>query len=238
MWFDLVPFAELFFTAATQIAAGIAFVSAAYLWGRYRQTPHTSTFLLFGFFLFIAIGYTLFVIDVFARFVPALAWIPPVIGTLGTYLGFIGVAFAASSAIYAMEWRTLTLLPFLIAVPLTIIAVLFFPTISHPGGADAFPANIFWWTTIGLLSLFFFVPIILYSLIYSRLRNEPFSGRGKALGLAIGLLLIFPAHITFVPIFVRATIRVLAFTILLIALTGWLDRFLDRGKNQTEPMTV
>ena len=33
--------------------------------------------------------------------------------------------------------------------------------------------------------------------------HEPFSRRGKALGLAIGLLLIFPAHITFVPITIR-----------------------------------
>ena len=75
-------------------------------------------------------------------------------------------------------------------------------------------------------------------LIYTRLRHEPFSRRGKALGLAIGLLLIFPAHITFVPITIRVAIRVLAFTLLLIAFTGWLDRFLDRGKTQTEPMTV
>ena len=234
MWFDLVPLPELFFSAATQIAAGLSFVSAAYLWGRYRKLPHTSTFLLFGFFLFIAIGYTLYVIDVFARYVPVLSWVPHVVGTLGTYLGFIGVAFAAASAIYAMEWRTLTLLPFLIAVPLTLVAVLFFPNIAQPGGAIDFPANIFWWSTIGLLSIFFFIPIILYSLIYSRLRHEPFSGRGKALGLAIGLFLIFPAHITFVPIFIRSTIRILAFTILAIALTGWLDRFLDRGKTQTE----
>ncbi len=238
MWFDFVPLPELYFATATQIAAAISFISAAYLWGRYRKLPHTSTFLLFGFFLFIAIGYVFFVVDMFVRFVPALSWIPSVVGTLGTYLGFIGVAFAAASAIYAMEWRTLTLLPFLIAVPLAIIAVLFFPDISRPGGAELFPANVFWWMTIGLLSLFFFIPIILYSLIYSRLRKEPFSGRGKALGLSIGLFLIFPAHITFVPIFVRATIRILAFTILLVALTGWLDRFLDRGNTQTEPVTA
>jgi hypothetical protein len=235
MWYDLVPLPELFFTAATQIAAGLSFISAAYLWGRHRKSPHASTFLLSGFFLFIAIGYILYVIDVLARFVPELVWVPPVIGTLGTYLGFIGVAFAAASAIFAMEWRTLTLLPFLIAVPLAIIAILFFPDISHPGVADLFPANVFWWSTVGLLSLFFFIPIILYALIYSRLRKELFSGRGKALGLALGLLLIFPAHITFVPIFIRASIRILAFVLLLIALTGWLDRFLDRGKDITEP---
>ncbi|MFX1564770.1 MAG: hypothetical protein ACFFCH_02145 [Promethearchaeota archaeon] len=238
MWYDFVPIAELFFTAATQIAAGLAFISATFLWGRYRIKPHYSTILLFSFFLFIAIGYILYVIDVFARFVPELSWVPPVVGTLGTYLGFVGVAFAAASAIYAMEWRPLTLLPFIIAIPLTIIAVFFFPEISHPGAAEVFPANVFWWSTIGLLSLFFFIPIILYSLIYKRLRKEPFSGRGKALGLALGLFLIFPAHITFVPIFIRATIRVFAFAILLIALTGWLDRLLDRGNTKTEAITA
>jgi hypothetical protein len=229
MWWDLVTFDILLFTGATQIAAGFSVLSAAFLWGRYKQSPHMSTGLLLGFFVFIAAGYILYVLDNFRLVVLELQLIlPPVIGTLGTYLGFVGVAFVAASAIYAIEWRTLTLLPFLIAIPLTIIAVLFFPDLAH--NYSIFPANVFWWSTVGLLSMFFMIPIGLYLLLWWRLRDETTSGRGKPLGLAIGLLLIFPAHITFVPIEIRSALRIISFVILMLALTGWLDRLLDRGK--------
>jgi len=215
MFWDIVLLETLIFTAATAIASSLLLISAVYLWGRYRETPHYSTLLLFLFFALNGLGYIAYVISEFGM-------LP--LRTVTFCLSILATSCITASAIYAMEWRGATLLPFVFSLPLITITLIWFPTLAEQAGHSTFPASAIYWSMAGLNILFVIIPIALYLSLFRGLSPEPGAGRAKALGLAIGLLLMAPAFITAVPVLVRGGVRILSSAIFLLALTGYLDK--------------
>ena len=215
MFWDIVLLETLIFTAATAIASSLLLISAVYLWGRYRENPHYSTLLLFLFFALDGIGYIAYIISEFGM-------LP--LRTVTFCLSVLATSCITASAIYAMEWRGATLLPFIFSLPLVTITLLWFPTLAEPTGHSLFPASAIYWSMAGLNILFAIIPVVLYLSLFRGLSPEPGAGRAKALGLAIGLLLMAPAFITAIPVLVRSGVRILSSAVFFLALTGYLDK--------------
>jgi len=215
MYMDIVTQETLIFASATAVASLPFLASTSYLWGRYREIPHYSTLLLFLFFLLTGFGYFTYTLSEF-NIMP--------LRTLTFCLSLLATSCITASAIYALEWRGVTLLPFLLSIPLITITLIWFPFLAEETGHILFPASAIYYTMAAVNVVFVILPIGLYLALYRRLSPEPGAGRAKALGLAIGLIFMAPGFIRIIPELIRGAIRIFSALTFLLALTGYLDK--------------
>lgn len=160
------------------IAAALGAAIASYSYGRWRENKQLPTALLFFIFTFFTAG--LF-IGILGNVVPD---IMPYI--TGTYIDLVASSLAliifAVVAFLAAGYRTAASIPFFIYIPTIILIVQ-----QYPDPIDqAFLA--YWYLGLAVMILFF-IPVILFSITWRRMKVAGAPGRSRPLGMAIGLLL-------------------------------------------------
>ncbi|MFX1266246.1 MAG: hypothetical protein ACFFH0_12745 [Promethearchaeota archaeon] len=199
------------------LAIALAAGTAAYLIGRWRESRQTPTLLLMAAFAFLAISQTV-----------------GILGNLGNLptnesqyfeLLLVGLSLAIFSVtgIFAAGYRSAGLLPLLLYVPLAIFIVQQYPARIE----DAF-LNLLW--LVAPLLILFFLPVILFSGVWWRMRSTDLPGRMRPLGLALGILLYIAIRVPILlvqipgvdPGYALVTVSFLASW---LAVTGRLDRY-------------
>ena len=161
------------------IASVIGIGTAAYTITRWRKSRNQATLTL-GTFFFIG-GFSFLVV--------ALVHVEFIAGTNSDYvalvLGIIAPMILNLSAIVALDWKRILLLPILIvAVPLTLVFVnwiLGVPTDAIPMAAPVMAVTGIFQTVI---------PLALYGVLWWRMRKVGASGRSRALFLTVGIVFL------------------------------------------------
>ena len=212
---DIVLLVSISFIA---IAAVLGIGTAAYTITRWRESRNRAT-LTIGIY---------FIVGGFSFLVVALNNIG-FIGGLNTeyvalMLGITAPMILNLSSIVALEWRTAMLLPILIfAAPF--IVVMFGWTavpIIHP---DLLPYRSLVMAVTGILQSV--IPMGLYLLLWNRMRKAGAPGRGRALFMALGVvLLIFGTAGGDATALLQSSFILSAFIIWWMGITGRADRLL------------
>jgi hypothetical protein len=173
---DIVLLATVSFIA---IASVIGIGTAAYTITRWRKSRNQATLTL-GTFFFIG-GFSFLVV--------ALVHVEFIVGMNSEYvalvLGIIAPLILNLSAIVALDWKRLLLLPILIvAVPLALVFInwsLGVPTDAIPMAAPIMAITGVFQTVI---------PLALYGVLWWRMRKVGATGRSRALFLTLGIVLL------------------------------------------------
>ncbi|MHA1851552.1 MAG: hypothetical protein ACTSW8_09900, partial [Candidatus Thorarchaeota archaeon] len=210
---DLVVVTIAIFGAiAIMLAAG----SASYSYGRWRETRQGPTALLMISFASFSAGQT----------VGILGSIDIVDKTLSIYFDLVASSFAlvlfAVFAILAAGYRTSAAAPLLIYLPAIMIMVLQFPA----------PISVALINTMLLVipvMVIFFIPVIIFFRVWSRMSQSGAANRMRPLGMSVGLLayimIRFPLMlIDFEPLDPSYGLIAIGFIILWLAITGRLER--------------
>jgi len=163
------------------IASVLGIGTSAYTLTRWR-TSHNQATLTLGTFFFIA-GFSLLIV--------ALNHIEFMSGINAEYvalfLGLLAPMLLNLSAIVALDWKRVLLLPALIMAAPVIQIAIYWPQGVFP---DDIPMRTIVMAVTGLLQTV--IPLALYSMLWWRMRKAGAPGRSRALLLAVGtLLLIF-----------------------------------------------
>ncbi|MFW9960535.1 MAG: hypothetical protein ACFFDV_05925 [Candidatus Thorarchaeota archaeon] len=162
----------IFGAIAVMFAAG----TASYTYGRWRETRATPTALLMIIFSSFAVGQAV-----------------GMFGNIGVFTTITGVYFdlVASSfaliiftvvAFLAAGYRTSASIPVIIYIPTIILIIQRFPD----------PVSVafltYWYLGMTVMTLFF-LPVILFSITWRRMKKAGAAGRSRPLGMALGLLI-------------------------------------------------
>jgi len=202
----------IFGAIAVMFAAG----TASYTYGRWRETKAIPTALLMIIFGSFAVGQAV-----------------GMFGNIGVFTTITGVYFdlVASSfaliiftvvAFLAAGYRTSASIPVIIYIPTIILIVQRFPD----------PVSVafltYWYLGMTVMALFF-LPVILFSITWRRMKKAGASGRSRPLGMALGLLIYilirFPLLLLEFPYLDPGYgLVVAAFIIFWLSITGRLER--------------
>lgn len=196
-------------------AAAMMFLAGSYLYGRYRENPRAQTLALSLCLNLFGIAWVLD--DVFSMQLTSLpTWFDSVVWSYT----LIAVGFLFLSAVYALELRHAARSPALVVIPFVILQLAL--------GSDS-P----WMTeaTIALSIILTILPMGMFGVLWRRLRTANRKGAGRPLGIFLGLFLVTVSDILpFVSLLISGVSRVVGAAILLLAVTGSLDRwFYKRG---------
>lgn len=203
---------------ATTSVIGIG--TSAYTFTRWRTSRNQATLTL-GFFFFIA-GFSLLIV--------ALNHIEFMSGINSEYVAlFLGI-FAPMllnlSAIVALDWKRILLLPALIMAAPVIQMAVYWPQGVFP---DDIPMRTPVMAITGLLQTV--IPLALYGMLWWRMRKAGAPGRSRALFLAIGtLLLIFGTAGGWTMTLFGSIVMLGAYSSWWLGVTGRADRLLKTTK--------
>ncbi|MFW9911500.1 MAG: hypothetical protein ACFFEU_03460 [Candidatus Thorarchaeota archaeon] len=199
---------------AIMLAAG----TAAYLFGRWRETKQLPTFLML-------IAFALF----------AFAQLSGMLGNTGNlptrdaiYFEILAIGLAltllSTTSIFAAGYRSAGLLPFLFYLPVAILIAQ-----GYPAPIEETFLNLIWFV-IPLL-LMFLLPVFLFGNVWRRMRKQNQPGRLRPLGIALGILLFLVIRIPILLIGILGldpgyALVTISFFVSWMALTGRLDRTL------------
>ncbi|MFW9889731.1 MAG: hypothetical protein ACFFER_16200, partial [Candidatus Thorarchaeota archaeon] len=199
---------------AIMLAAG----TAAYLFGRWRETKQLPTFLML-------IAFALFA---FAQLSGMLGNTGNLPTTEAIYFEILSIGLAltllSTTSIFAAGYRSAGLLPFLFYLPVAILIVQGFPAPIE----ETF-LNLIWFV-IPLL-LMFLLPVLLFGNVWRRMRKQAQPGRLRPLGIALGILLFLLIRIPILLIGILGLdpgygLVTISFFVSWMALTGRLDKTL------------
>ena len=161
-----------FGSIAIMLTAG----SAAYAYGRWRETKQTPTALLMTSFASFSIGQFLGILG-------SIGILDPI---LTSYIDLFASSFAlvifAVFSILAAGYRTSASIPLIIYIP-----VIIFVTSSYPAPLSTAIAN--WILAVIPVMVLFAIPVILFFRVWRRMKQAATPGRMRPLGFSIGLLL-------------------------------------------------
>ncbi len=206
--------------AITAIAGAIAIMfsagTASYTYGRWRETRQLPTALLMIIFASFSAGQLMGMFGYMG-----------IIDTItGIYIDFVASTFAliifAVVAFLAAGYKTAASIPIIIYVPIVLLMVQSFPD-------PVSQAFLNLWYLGAIVAVIFFLPIILFSTTWRRMRAAGASGRSRPLGMAIGLL--FYILIRFPLLLIEFSfldpgygLVVVSFLIFWLSITGRLER--------------
>jgi hypothetical protein len=199
---------------AIMLAAG----TAAYLFGRWRETKQLPTFLML-------IAFALFA---FAQLSGMLGNTGNLPETAAIYFEILSIGLAltllSTTSIFAAGYRSAGLLPFLFYLP---VAILIAQGYDDP--IEATFLNLIWFV-IPLLVMFM-LPVFLFGNVWRRMRKQSQPGRLRPLGIALGILLFLIIRIPILLIGITGldpgyALVTISFFVSWMALTGRLDRTL------------
>ena len=167
-----ITITAIFGAIAIMFAAG----TASYTYGRWRETRALPTALLMIIFASFSAGQ---LIGMFGN-----------LGILdkitGVYFDLVASSFAlivfTAVAFLAAGYRTAASIPVIIYIPTILLMVQ-----SYPEPVSQAFLN-YWYLGVTVMILFF-LPVILFSITWRRMKRAGASGRSRPLGMAIGLLL-------------------------------------------------
>lgn len=161
------------------IASVIGIGTSAYTFTRWRKSHSQTTFTLAMFFF----------ISGFAFLIVALVHVQFIAGVNAEYvaliLGLLSPMVLNLSAILALDWKRLLLLPLLIViVPMALVLL------SWPAGipSSEIPMRALVMGVTGILQTI--IPLGLYGLLWWRMKKAEAPGRSRALFLTIGIVLL------------------------------------------------
>ncbi|MFX1261019.1 MAG: hypothetical protein ACFFAZ_02930 [Promethearchaeota archaeon] len=199
---------------AIMLAAG----TAAYLFGRWRETKQLPTFLML-------IAFALFAFGQLSGMLGNTGNLPT---TEAIYFEILSIGLAltllSTTSIFAAGYRSAGLLPFLFYLPVAILIVQGFPAPIE----ETF-LNLIWFV-IPLLVMFL-LPVFLFGNVWRRMRKQAQPGRLRPLGIALGILLFLIIRIPILLIGILGldpgyALVTISFFVSWMALTGRLDRTL------------
>jgi len=150
--------------------------SAAYAYGRWRETKQTPTALLMTSFASFSIGQFLGILG-------SIGILDPI---LTSYIDLFASSFAlvifAVFSILAAGYRTSASIPLIIYLP-----VIIFVTSSYPDPLSIAISN--WILAVIPVMALFAIPVIIFFRVWRRMKQAGTPGRMRPLGFSIGLLL-------------------------------------------------
>jgi hypothetical protein len=194
--------------------------TSAYLYGRWRETRQIPTFLL----MFVMICLSA------AQLVGMIGQLNLIEATLSAYAELLTVGFAMSLfaviAILAAGYRTISLVPFIVYLPIAVLLGL-----QYGQGATVEEAFLSIDILLIPLLVIFLTPVILFAGVWRRMRRAGTPGAARPLGLALGLLTYLGIRIPILFIGVLGLdpgygLVAISFALFWLAITGRLDRIL------------
>ncbi|UCH04113.1 MAG: hypothetical protein JSW05_11095 [Candidatus Thorarchaeota archaeon] len=199
------------------LAIAMAGGTAAYLYGRWRESRQIPTFLLMVSFALFVVGQTVGILGNLGNL--------PTIESQYFELLVVGLSLAIFSVtgIFAAGYRSAGLVPMLLYIPLAIFIVQQYPVRVE----DAF-LNLLW--LVAPLLILFFLPVFLFGGVWWRMRSTDLPGRLRPLGLALGILLYIAIRIPILLIQMPGVdpgyaLATGSFFVSWLAVTGRLDRY-------------
>ncbi|MFW9845440.1 MAG: hypothetical protein ACFFD6_01725 [Candidatus Thorarchaeota archaeon] len=190
--------------------------TAAYLFGRWRESRQVPTFLLL----------TAFALFAFAQLVGMLGNTGSLPEMESIYFEILSIGLALTllsiTSIFAAGYRSAGLFPLVLYIPVAILIFQEFPTPIE----ETF-VNLIWFV-IPLL-IVFLLPVILFSNVWRRMKAQGAPGRLRPLGIALGILLFLVIRIPILLIGILGldpgyALVTISFFVSWMALTGRLDR--------------
>jgi hypothetical protein len=199
---------------AIMLAAG----TAAYLYGRWRETKQLPTFLMLIAFALFAFGQLSGMLGNTGN-LPETEAIYFEILSLGLALTLLSI-----TSIFAAGYRSAGLLPFVFYVPVAILIIQGFPA-----PIEATFSNLIWF--IIPLLVMFLLPVVLFGNVWRRMKKQNQPGRLRPLGIALGILLFLVIRIPILLIGILGldpgyALVTISYLVSWLALTGRLDRTL------------
>ncbi|MFX0054662.1 MAG: hypothetical protein ACFFAX_13315 [Promethearchaeota archaeon] len=199
---------------AIMLAAG----TAAYLYGRWRETKQLPTFLMLIAFALFAFGQLSGMLGN-TNNLPTTEAIYFEILSLG-----LALTLLSTTSIFAAGYRSAGLLPFLFYLPVAILIVQGFPAPIETTFLELI------WFVIPLL-IMFLLPVILFGNVWRRMKKQNQPGRLRPLGIALGILLFLVIRIPILLIGILGldpgyALVTVSYFVSWMALTGRLDRTL------------
>jgi hypothetical protein len=195
--------------------------TSAYLYGRWRETKQAPTFLL----MFVMICLSA------AQLVGMIGQLNLIDATLAAYAELLTVGFAMSLfaviAILASGYRTISLVPFIVYLPIAVLLGL-----QYGQGATVEEAFLSIDILLIPLLLIFLTPVILFAGVWRRMRRDGTPGAARPLGLALGLLTYLGIRIPILAVGVLGLdpgygLVAISFALFWLAITGRLDKILS-----------
>jgi hypothetical protein len=198
------------------IASVIGIGTSAYTLTRWRKSRNNATltlgvfFFVAGFsFLIVALNHIEFMAGVNAEYV-------------ALFLGLMAPLVLNLSAIVALEWNRLLLLPALIAAAPMVQMMIYWPQNISP---DLIPMRTVVMAVTGLLQSV--LPLALYGVLWWRMRKAGAPGRSRALFLSVGtLFLIFGTMGGWTMTLLGSLAILVAYSSWWLGVTGRADRLL------------
>jgi hypothetical protein len=192
--------------------------TASYLYGRWRETRQTPTFLL----MFVMISLSA------AHLVGMIGQFGLVDYRAATYAELLTVGFGLSLfaviAILAAGYRSIGLLPFLFYLPVIALVIL-----SYNQGLPVDEAFLsLAYLLIPLIGVFF-LPVVLFAGVWWRMKASKTRGAMRPLGLSLGLLIYLVIRIPYVILDIPGLdpsygLVAISFILFWLAITGRLER--------------
>ncbi|MBN2230059.1 MAG: hypothetical protein JW779_10775 [Candidatus Thorarchaeota archaeon] len=197
---------------AIMLAAG----TAAYTFGRWRETKQLPTAMLMIIFASFAAGQMIGMFGNIGLFTTVTGVYFDLVASSFALIVFTAVAFLAAG------YRTAASIPVIIYVPTILLMVQ-----SYPDPVSVAFLN--YWYLGGLVMLLFFLPVIMFSITWRRMKRAGTPGRSRPLGMAIGLLLYilirFPLLLLEFPFLDPGYgLVVVSFLVFWLSITGRLER--------------
>ncbi len=212
-------FADIYITIIVvlgSIAIMLAAGTAAYLFGRWRETGQLPTFLMLMAFALFAFGQIAGMLGNTEN-LPMMESVYFEILTLGLALTLLSI-----TSIFAAGYRSAGLLPLVFFLPVAILIVQGFPAPIEETFLNVI------WLVIPLLVVFL-LPVMLFGNVWRRMKKQDAPGRLRPLGIALGILLFLVIRIPILLLGILGldpgyAIVTVSYLVSWLAITGRLDR--------------
>ncbi|MCK5238108.1 MAG: hypothetical protein KAR33_01095 [Candidatus Thorarchaeota archaeon] len=177
-----LSFVEYIIVAIAAVAAMICLGTAAFLFGRWRESKQIPTLIYM-----LAFG-SLYLSQMIGLFGASGVVTDPILNLVD--FGLMGLAFAlmAGAAIHASGKVNLTLIPFLIFVPVFTVLMLGF----EGSTGDLYRDNLL---LMLIILVVFFLPVPIFLAVWRKMRAAGSLAAGRPLGMAMGIILYFGARL-------------------------------------------
>nr|MDO8098649.1 hypothetical protein [Candidatus Njordarchaeota archaeon] len=202
----VLPIEYLIMLLVTATAAGMFLITGSYLYGRYKESPRRQTLMLAAFSFTAGLGYLIYNIGEHIHwfYIGPMPWID----LISIPTGMITGGFLFLSAIYALEWKSLVLVPPAVIIPFMILAIMFGPVL---------PSWLFFSMIAAAIALTV-LPGAMFGTLWWKMNKSKEKGTGRVLGIFLGFIMILLASpFQFVPMAPSSDpIRIMGSVVLLI----------------------
>jgi hypothetical protein len=206
---------ELVLLSSHGFIAAVGLATGSYIYSRWSLTRNPATFGLMAYFVIGSIDYLTHALEEHGT----------ALGVQGEYftlvMSLLAPMFLAISALIALDWKRIMLLPALLIMPGLIYLATTFPIAPHD-----LPLLDF--IMIGTDALQLALPAIMYTLIWWRARKMNARGRSRALFLVLGIIGMIVATVI-LPLIIEhgyLELVIIPYILFWLGITGRADKLL------------